>query len=391
MPEELAPPVVAVVVSHDPGPWLEGGLRSPHAQAYPGLPVLVIDQASEPPLADRIAAVTPDFYLRRLETNVGFGPGANAVRGVVEGASHFVFCHDDVVLARDAIRQMVEEAFRRNAGIIGPKRFDPDDVERILQLGLGVDRFGAPVPRVERLEFDQAQHDEVQEAFAVPGGCILVRADLFEALGGFDDQISMFGEDVDLCWRARIAGARAFVVPQAVVRHYEATASRRRERPDARALQGRHGLGAVWKNYTRFRRPPALAALSFVEILYFYLRNRPDRAQQVIGAWRWNFKPERGLRRARAGVEATRGVSDFELRSLFSHRTSRAWRFVQGRVEELVASWSASGRASASRELELLRSPRTRVETYGIIVAVLALVIGSRSLLSGHLPVVGGY
>ena len=40
-----------------------------------------------------------------------------------------------------------------------------------------------PVQRVERLEFDQAQHDEVQEVFAVPGGCILVRADLFEALG----------------------------------------------------------------------------------------------------------------------------------------------------------------------------------------------------------------
>ena len=394
MPEELAPPVVAVVVSHDPGPWLEECLESLRAQDYPGLTVLVIDQASEPPLADRIAAVTPEFYLRRLETNLGFGPGANAVRGVVDGASHFVFCHDDVVLAPDAIRQMVEEAFRRNAGIIGPKLVDPDDDDRILQLGLGVDRFGAPVPRVERLEFDQSQHDEVQEVFAVPGGCILIRADLFDALEGFDDQISMFGEDVDLCWRARIAGAHAFVVPQAVVRHYEATASRRRERPDARALQWRHELRAVLKNYSRIRRTLMLgdvAMLSLVEIVYFYLRNHPDRARQVIDAWRWNFRPERKLKQARASVEATRVVSDFELRSLFSHRTSRAWRFAQGRVEHVVTSWSASGKASATRELELLRSPRTRVETYGIIVAVVALVIGSRSLLSGHLPVVGGY
>jgi GT2 family glycosyltransferase len=395
MPEELAPPVVAVVVSHDPGPWLEECLRSLHAQDYPGLTVLVIDQASEPPLAERIAAVTPDFYLRRLETNVGFGPGANAVRGVVEGASHFVFCHDDVVLARDAIRQMVEEAFRRNAGIIGPKLVDPDDVERILQLGLGVDRFGAPVPRVERLEFDQAQHDEVQEAFAVPGGCILVRADLFEALGGFDDQISMFGEDVDLCWRARIAGARAFVVPQAVVRHYEATASRRRERPDARALQWRHELRAVLKNYSRLRRTMILvdlALLSVIEISYFYAVNRPQRAHQVIDAWRWNYKPERRLKEARAAVESTRIVSDFELRSLFSNRTSRAWRFTQGRVEELLtSSWSRENRANVTLERDVAGSSRTRAERYVIAIAVLVLLIGSRSLLVGHLPLMGGY
>jgi GT2 family glycosyltransferase len=392
MPEELAPPVVAVVVSHDPGPWLEECLNSLHAQDYPGLTVLIIDQASEPPLADRIAAVTPDFYLRRLESNVGFGPGANAVRGVVDGASHFVFCHDDVVLARDAIRQMVEEAFRRNAGIIGPKFVDPDDEERILQLGLGVDRFGAPVQRVERLEFDQAQHDEVQEAFAVPGGCILIRADLFEALGGFDDQISMFGEDVDLCWRARIAGARAFVVPQAVVRHYEATASRRRERPDARALQWRHELRAVLKNYSRLRRTLVLvdlAVLSLIEIVYFFAVNRPQRAHQVIDAWRWNFQPERRLREARAGVEATRIVSDFELRKLFSNRTSRAWRFIQGRVEQELTS--AASKASASREHERGESSRTRAERYGIVIAVLVLLIGSRSLLAGHLPLMGGY
>jgi len=394
MPEELAPPVVAVVVSHDPGPWLEECLNSLHAQDYPGLTVLVIDQASEPPLADRIAAVTPDFYLRRLESNVGFGPGANAVRGVVDGASHFVFCHDDVVLARDAIRQMVEEAFRRNAGIIGPKLVDPDDVERILQLGLGVDRFGAPVQRVERLEFDQSQHDEVQEAFAVPGGCILIRADLFEALGGFDDQISMFGEDVDLCWRARIAGARAFVVPQAVVRHYEATASRRRERPDARALQWRHELRAVLKNYSRLRRTLILgdlAVLSLIEISYFYAFNRPQRARQVIDAWRWNFKPERRLKAARAAVEATRIVSDFELRSLFSHRTSRGWRFFQGRVENLLTSWSQASRANATPERAVPASPRTRAERYGIAFAVLVFLIGGRSLLAGHLPLMGGY
>ena len=394
MPEELAPPVVAVVVSHDPGPWLEQCLASLQQQDYRGLSVLVIDQASEPPLADRVAAVAPDFYLRRLDTNTGFGPGANAVLGVVDGASHFLFCHDDVVLAPDATRRMVEEAFRQNAGIIAPKLVDPTNSERILQLGLGVDRFGAPVPRVERLEFDQAQHDEVQEAFAAPGGCTLVRADLFEALGGFDDQISMFGEDVDFCWRARIAGARAFVVPFAVVEHFEATASRLRPLPNSRALQWRHELRAVLKNYSTIRRVIVLAEmamLSIFEALYFFSRGRPDRSRQVLDAWRWNFKAERDLKGARAAVEASRTVSDFELRAVFTHRTSRVLRFLEPRLETVLLSWSASSKATANREIARLRSPRTRVERWGLVCAVLVLLIGNRSLIFSHLPLVGGY
>ena len=51
---------------------------------------------------------------------------------VVEGASHFVFCHDDVAPAPDAIRLMVEEAFRSNAGVVAPKLVDWDDAERLL-------------------------------------------------------------------------------------------------------------------------------------------------------------------------------------------------------------------------------------------------------------------
>jgi GT2 family glycosyltransferase len=363
-------------------------------QDYPGLSVLVVDQASDPPLADRVAAIAPDFYLRRLETNTGFGPGANAVLGVVEGASHFLFCHDDVVLAPDATRQMVEEAFRQNAGIIAPKLVDPTNPDRILQLGLGVDRFGAPVPRVERLEFDQAQHDEVQEAFAAPGGCTLVRADLFEALGGFDEEISMFGEDVDFCWRARIAGARAFVVPFALVEHYEATASRLRPLPDSRALQWRHELRAVLKNYSTIRRAIVLVEmvlLSILEGLYFLARGRPDRSKQVVDAWRWNLKSARHLKAARAAVEASRTVSDFELRALFTHRTSRALRFLQPRLENVLSSWSASSKATANREIARLTSPRTRVERWGLIIAIVILLIGNRSLIFGHLPSMGGY
>jgi GT2 family glycosyltransferase len=162
MSEDQAPPVVAVVVASDPGPWFEACLEGLAAQDYPNLSTLVVDAASATSLAPRVAAVAPGAYLRRVGESRGYGPSANIVMETVEGAALYLFCHDDVVLAPDAIRRMVEEAFRSNAGVVAPKLLDYEEPERLLQLGLGVDRFGAPVRRVERGEFDRAQHDAVR-------------------------------------------------------------------------------------------------------------------------------------------------------------------------------------------------------------------------------------
>ena len=334
MAEDGAPPVVAVVVAFDPGPWLEECLEGLAAQDYRNLSVLLIDAGSAEPIAARVAAVAPEMYLRRLNSNHGYGPSANAVLEIVEGATFYCFCHDDVVLDPDAIRKLVEEAFRSNAGVVAPKLVAYDEPDRLLQLGLGVDRFGAPVRRVARGEFDQSQHDEAREVFGAPGGCTLVRADLFATLGGFDDKISMFGEDVDLSWRARIAGARVVVAPSARVRHCEATASRQRPQPDARALQWRHELRAVLKNYGPSRRAlvaAQLVALSALEIVYFGLIGKRWRVQQVIGAWRWNLAPEQELRAARAAVAATRRIPDRVVARLFARRSLRVTRFIRTR------------------------------------------------------------
>ncbi|MGB9113534.1 MAG: glycosyltransferase family 2 protein, partial [Acidimicrobiales bacterium] len=307
MPEEHAPPVVAVVVASDSGPWLEETLSSLAAQDYDNLTTIVVDAGSERSLAPRVAKVTPTFYFARSDENRGYGPSANAVLDLAEGAAYYLFCHDDVVLEPDTVRRLVEEAFRSNAGLVGPKLVDPDEPDRILQLGLDMDRFGAPVRRVERREFDQSQHDEAREVFAVPGGCLLVRADLFETIGGFDDEISMFGEDIDLAWRARIAGARVSITPLATVRHLEATAARRRPMPEARALQWRHELRAVLKNYSttrRWRVVTQLVVLSTLELGYFVAIGRSRRAREVVDAWRWNYARERHLHEARAEVAA---------------------------------------------------------------------------------------
>src|SRR5437879_4952838 len=210
-PHPQAPSVVAVVVACDPGEWLEDTLAALAAQDYPNLSVLVLDGGGGEDVTTRIAGVFPDAFVRRVADRPGFGQAANEALLAVEGAAFYLFCHDDAAPDADAVRLLVEEALRSNAGIVGPKLVQWERPERLAEVGLAVNKLGAGHSVIEPGELDQEQHDAVRDVFAVPGACVLVRSDLFEALGGFDPEMSDHGGDVDLGWRAQVVGARVMV------------------------------------------------------------------------------------------------------------------------------------------------------------------------------------
>jgi len=367
--ETAAPSVVAVVVTRDPGPWLEDTLRALGAQDYSELSILVLDANSTEDPTARVGEVLPNAYVRRLGTNDGFAASANAVLGMVEGASYYLVCHDDVAPDPDAVHLLVEESFRSNAAIVAPKVVDFEDPSRLLHVGLAVDKGGAVVDRVEPGEIDHGQHDAVQDVFAVPGGCTLVRADLFSELGGFDRAVVAMGEDLDLCWRAQVAGARVVVAPAAVVRHQERMASGRREldgfapdighhrrarrhqssghdrfhrrdrsdhdksnRTDLLALQRRHELRAVLKCYGPFhlaRVIPQLVILSTAEFTLALLTGHRARASVVAHSWKWNVSKRKELRIERAELKKHRRFADSEVRRLQLHGSARLSGFLR--------------------------------------------------------------
>ena len=219
--------MVAVVVVHDPGPGSTRRSRRSPARTTPtcaSCSCVVGDP--DPELLDavgaRIRSFLPAAFIRAIAGNPGFGPAANEVLRLVEGDNgFFLLCHDDIAPASDAVRTMVTELYRSNAGMVGPKLVEWDEPRRLQHVGLGLDRFGEVDPIVEPGEVDQEQHDAVRDVFVLPSACMLVRADLFRELRGFDPAVSFHGDDVDLCWRAHHHGARVVVAPDARVRHLE--------------------------------------------------------------------------------------------------------------------------------------------------------------------------
>ncbi len=393
----VIPPVVLVVVAHNPGDWFGEALTSMADQTYPNTSILVIDAASDLDLAPVVAESAPGAHLRRIDQNPGFGPAANEVLTAVEGASFYLFCHDDVRLEPDVVQVMVEEAFRSNAGMVGAKVVDWGDPSRILQVGMGADKTGAPAPLVERGELDQEQHDAVRDVFYIPGAATLVRGDLFSALAGFDPEIELLGEDLDLSWRAHVVGARVLVAPGARVAHLEAL-GQRRPLDDRRRLQMRHRLRSSRVAYTwwsRVRVVPQAALVALAEFVFGVVTGRFHHAADVVAAWAWNVRHRGSVRARRRLLAAHRTVADRDVRRLQVRGSARVSAFLRGQLgldQSRMGDNRLGNMTGAGRDLVTnLRSARARSSLVAWVAVLALLAFGSRELLTSGIPVIGQF
>ena len=389
--EPLAPPpVVAVIVTRNPGDWLEETLAGLAAQDYPDLSVLVVDAGSDADPTARISAVLPDAYVRHVDGNVSFAAAANEALRAVTGAPFLLLCHDDAALDPPAVRLLVEEAFRSNAGIVGPKLVAAHDPEILLDVGQSIDRFGGAHTGIEPGELDQEQHDGVRDVFAVSSTVMLVRADLFSELGGFDPA-AFPCESLDLCWRARLAGARVLVVPDARARHEEAAD----ERPGHGSHDERYraygqartafvcfsGLSLVWI-------VPLAITFALLEAVAVLLTRRRTHAFAELGAWMANLAHPRRWLGARRRAQALRTIRDHDLHELQLGSTARFQSFLtQRHADERIQTLSDASRDLLERLGERLGHPASLAA-----LAFLALVLfGSRDFFGAGPPAVGQF
>jgi GT2 family glycosyltransferase len=385
------PLVQGVLVTCDPGPNLPAVLASIAAQDYPALALLVVDTGSREvdAVEDAVRAGLPGArFVRRTDRNLS----AAANLPIEEGTSapFLLLLHDDVRLDPDAVRQLVEEMFRSNAGIAGAKLVDWDEPDRLLQVGMSVDKTGWPASLVDRGELDQEQHDAVRDVFYAPGACTLIRTDLLRALGGFDVEMAVVGQDLDLCWRAHVAGARVLVAPAARVAHREALAER--PPPGGRGrLARRHRVRTLLTCYSGahlVRVVPQAVLLATVETLFALLTGHVHEAKGIVGAWTWNVRRAGELRRRRRALAALRGVPDKEIRALQVHGSARLSSYLRGALvgrDERFRGVGGVGRTMAMR----LREPAAQRAVLLWIAVVIVVLLGSRHLLTRPIPAFG--
>jgi GT2 family glycosyltransferase len=194
--------------------------------------VIVVDNASTDGSADAIEQDFSAVRLIRSETNLGFAP-ANNVAAAASNADLLLLLNPDTLILDGAIDRLV--AFARSeprAGIwggrtlFGDRSLDPTSCWRFANVwSVFAETAGlvAAFPRsalLNREAYGGWLRDNVREVDIVTGCFLLVSADLWRRLDGFDERFFMYGEEADLCFRARILGARPLLCPEATIVHY---------------------------------------------------------------------------------------------------------------------------------------------------------------------------
>jgi GT2 family glycosyltransferase len=220
-------------------------LEALRAQTYPYVQVLLVDNGSTDGSQALVEGQYPEVRLLALDRNLGLTGANNLGFRAAQGEILISLNNDTEVDPRFVEALAAALAEHRDAGAAAAKMllFDRRDVLHSAGDGYGLD--GIPFNRGV-WQPDTGQFDEPGWVFGGCGGAVAYRRAMLHDAGLFDESFFMYCEDVDLSWRAQLAGWRCWYTPEAVVYHkLSATGGG----PLASYYTGRNTLWVLAKNY----------------------------------------------------------------------------------------------------------------------------------------------
>jgi GT2 family glycosyltransferase len=287
----------AVIVTYRPGAAFDRCLESLAGEVDE---VVVVDNAGdqqERAGIDRL--VTPG-------ENLGFAAGSNL--GAAEATGDvLVFLNPDTVVAPGAIRQLARALESPDVGIVMARLKLLDEPDTLNSGGVEVHvtgigwagGYGEPADSIS----------ELKDVSAPSGTAMAMRAETFRELGGFAEELFMYLEDVELGWRAHLAGYRVVVDPEADVLHeYEFGRN-----PRKNYLLERNRLVFVLSAYSGrllFLLGPLLVA---TELGMTAVALKEGWLGDKLSGWGWLARNAGVVRRRRRSTQRLRTVRDREL------------------------------------------------------------------------------
>lgn len=193
----------------------------------PEVRVVVADNGSTDGSLSWLQSEYPGIDIVALDKNYGFAEGYNLAIARME-EPFVLLLNSDVEVTEgwwQPLLAFMEE--NPNAGAVQPKILSYNDRERFEHAGAAgglIDKLGYPYCRgrvLSKVEEDRGQYDSpapVEVAWA-SGAALLVRRDAYEQAGGLDKDFFAHMEEIDLCWRLRLAGYGIYAMTQSKVYH----------------------------------------------------------------------------------------------------------------------------------------------------------------------------
>jgi len=202
--------------------------------------IIVVDNNSGdnsvPMLKERYGHVT----LIENADNKGFSKAVNQAIPLSNG-QYILLLNPDAKVVGDAVSSLAKYLDEnQDVGACGPKVLNADGTLQLAcrrafpTLEASIYRFAYlshlfPKSKTfAKYNMTFADPDQLLEVDALSGSCMMVRRQVVDKIGLLDEDIFMFGEDIDWCWRVKESGYKVVYVPQAVVYHIHGASSRKR-------------------------------------------------------------------------------------------------------------------------------------------------------------------
>lgn len=309
--------ISAVIVSYDSSAQeIRGAVHSLLDQARPPSELVLVDNSQSGELAREL-----DGYAGRLKTiasesNPGYGAAVN-IAAAASSATYLLCLNPDAQMEDGCLAELADLA---------------DSDERIalvgaqILLGDGVRRNAGDNPlhpsgiSVSGGYGEVREHGPPRDVAVVSGACSLIRRQSLLELGGFLEPLFLYYEDVDLSWRARIAGMRVVYCPAAAVRHdYEFSRRKRKW-----FLLERNRLLCVLSNYQARTLVLLAPLLVLTELGLLAVAVRGGWLGQKLAGYRSLLTMAGALPARRRAIAASRRRDDAQLLQAFEDRLDSA-------------------------------------------------------------------
>jgi len=219
---EYRPYVTAVVLTWNDAEMASGCIRSVLGNTYPSKDVILVDNGSDPAVADVLGREFPSIEVLRLDENQGFTGGCNRgiERAIARDADYVFLLNNDTVVHEAAIEELVDAAEARPDAAAASALILLQGAGQEIQFYKGVVHRDAAhhVHPGEGERLDERHRTTVETEFA-PACALLLRTAALREVGLFDEGLFTNWEDYDLCCRFLDAGWRLITAGRAEVVH----------------------------------------------------------------------------------------------------------------------------------------------------------------------------
>ncbi|OGM30579.1 hypothetical protein A2630_02300 [Candidatus Woesebacteria bacterium RIFCSPHIGHO2_01_FULL_44_10] len=303
----MKPLVSIVIVNWNGGEVFEDCLRSLTKIDYPNQELIIVDNGS-------VDGTQKHATIRNKE-NLGFAAANN--QGVKNAKGRYVLLlNNDTKVKSDFLTKLVARIEKdESIGVIQPKILIMDKPTHLDSVGSFLTRTGF-LQHYGYLARDAREYSREMPIFSAKGACMLVRREVIEKVGLFDEAYVSYLEETDFCWRVWLAGWKILYYPEAQILHKVGMTSKRLNQIAVNYHSFKNRLATLFKNLSGFDLILIGGThLVIILILSFYYLAR-FRFREVVMIWRalfWNLSHLSDLLAKRSAAQKLRKVSDREL------------------------------------------------------------------------------